>query len=317
MRILFMGTPEFALNSLKTLDENHDVIGIFTKIDKPNSRGKKIKFNPIKQYGLDNDINVYQPNSVKTEETIELVKELNPDLIVVVAYGKILPQELIDIPKKGIINVHSSLLPKYRGAAPIHAAIINGEKESGVTIMDIVQELDAGDIILQAKTPIDEMDTLEDLHDRLAVIGSETLLKAVNMIESGVATRTPQDETKVTFVKPIKKEECEIHWDHSMERVYNFVRGLNPFPSAYSFCNEKLYKVYFVEKYDRVYDGELGEVVDLVKGKGPVIKVLDGSLIITSIKPENKRKMTGADLVNGNYIKVGEKFSIGSKVIQL
>jgi methionyl-tRNA formyltransferase len=218
-----MGTPEFALNSIKTLDENHDVIGIFTKVDKPNSRGKKIKFNPIKQYGLDNDIPVYQPNSVKTDETIEMVKELNPDLIVVVAYGKILPQELIDIPKKGIINVHSSLLPKYRGAAPIHAAIVNGEKESGVTIMDIVEKLDAGDIILQAKTPIDEMDTLADLHDRLALIGSEVLLKAVNMIESGTAIRTPQDESKVTFVKPIKKDQCEIHWDHSMERVYNFV----------------------------------------------------------------------------------------------
>ncbi len=312
-----MGTPEFALNSIKTLDENHDVIGIFTKIDKPNSRGKKIKFNPIKQYGLDNDITVYQPNSVKTDETIELVKKLNPDLIVVVAYGKILPQELIDIPKKGIINVHSSLLPKYRGAAPIHAAIINGEKESGVTIMDIVKELDAGDIILQAKTPINEMDTLEDLHDRLAVIGSKALLEAVNMIDNGTAVRTPQEESKVSFVKPIKKDECEIHWDHSMERVYNFIRGLNPFPSAYSFCNEKLYKVYFVEKYDRVYDGEFGEVVDLVKGKGPIIKVLDGSLIITSVKPENKRMMTGADLVNGNYIKVGEKFSIGSKIIEL
>jgi methionyl-tRNA formyltransferase len=312
-----MGTPEFALDSIKKLDKSHDVIGIFTKVDKPNRRGKKIKFNPIKQYGLDNDIPVYQPNSVKTDETIELVKKLNPDMIVVVAYGKILPQELIDIPKKGIINVHSSLLPKYRGAAPIHAAIINGEKESGVTIMDIVKELDAGDIILQAKTSINEMDTLEDLHDRLALIGSETLLKAIYMIENGTAIRIPQDETKVTFVKPIKKEECEIHWDHSMEKIYNFVRGLNPFPSAYSFCNEKLYKIYFVEKYDRVYDGEFGEVVDLVKGKGPIIKVLDGSLIINSVKPENKRIMTGSDLVNGNYIEVGEKFSIGSKVIQL
>ncbi len=312
-----MGTPEFALGSLKTLHENHDVIGIFTKIDKPNSRGKKIKFNPIKQFGLDNDIEVYQPNSVKTEETLDLVKKLNPDLIVVVAYGKILPQELIDIPKKGIINVHSSLLPKYRGAAPIHAAIINGETESGVTIMDIVEELDAGDIILQKKTPIYERDTLEDLHDRLAIIGSEALLEAVEMIDKEVATRTPQDESKVTFVKPIKKDECEIHWDHPMERVYNFVRGLNPFPSAYSFCNEKLYKIYFVEKYDRTYDGEYGEVVDLIKGKGPVIKVLDGSLIITSVKPENKRKITGSDLVNGNYLKIGEKFSIGKKIIAL
>lgn len=312
-----MGTPEFALDSIKKLDENHDVIGIFTKVDKPNRRGNKIKFNPIKQYGLDNDIPVYQPNSVKTDETIELVKKLNPDIIVVVAYGKILPQEVIDIPKKGIINVHSSLLPKYRGAAPIHAAIINGEKESGVTIMDIVKELDAGDIILQTKTPINEMDTLEDLHDRLALIGSETLLKAINMIEDGTVTRTSQDETKVTFVKPIKKEECEIHWDHSMEKIYNFIRGLNPFPSAYSFCNKKMYKIYFVEKYDRIYDGEFGEVVDLIKGKGPIVKVLDGSLIIKSIKPENKKIMTGSDLVNGNYIELGEKFSIGSKVIQL
>ncbi|MCK5779720.1 MAG: methionyl-tRNA formyltransferase, partial [Psychrilyobacter sp.] len=219
MRILFMGTPEFALNSIKLLHENHDVIGIFTKIDKPNSRGKKIKFNPIKQFGLDNDITVYQPKSVKTPETLDLIRDLNPDLIVVVAYGKIVPQELIDIPKKGIINVHSSLLPKYRGAAPIHAAIVNGEKESGVTIMDIVEELDAGDIILQAKTPIEESDTLEDLHDRLAIIGSETLLEAVKLIENGDATRRSQDESKVTFVKPIRRDECEIHWNDSMERV--------------------------------------------------------------------------------------------------
>jgi methionyl-tRNA formyltransferase len=317
MRILFMGTPEFALNSLKGLHKKHDIIGIFTKVDKPNSRGKKIKFNPIKQFGIDNDITVYQPKSVKTEETLNLVRELNPDLIVVVAYGKILPQELIDIPKKGIINVHSSLLPKYRGAAPIHAAIINGEKESGVTIMDIVEELDAGDIILQEKTPIYETDTLEDLHDRLAIIGEKALLKAVELIEKDEATRIPQDESKVTFVKPIKRGECEIHWDHSMERVYNFIRGLNPFPCAYSYCEEKLYKIYFVEKYDRKYEGEYGEVVDLIKGKGPVIKVLDGSVIITSAKPENKRKITGTDLVNGNYVKIGEKFSIGKEIIQL
>ena len=312
-----MGTPEFALDSLKKLNEQHDIIGIFTKVDKPNRRGKKIKFNPVKEFGIENGITVYQPNSVKNKETLDLVRELNPDLIVVVAYGKILPQELIDIPKKGIINVHSSLLPKYRGAAPIHAAIINGEKESGVTIMDIVEELDAGDIILQAKTPINETDTLEDLHDRLAKIGSETLLKAIELIDKDQAVRTPQDESKVTFVKPIKKEECEIHWNHTMERVYNFVRGLNPFPAAYSFCNKKLYKIYFVEKYDRDYKGEFGEVVDLIKGKGPVVKVLDGSVIITSIKPENKRKMTGADIVNGNYIKKGEKFTIGKKEIKL
>ena len=159
-----MGTPDFAVNSLKSLCDKHDVIGVFTKVDKPNLRGGKIKFVPVKEFAIEKEIPVYQPNSVKTEETLNLVRELNPDLIVVVAYGKILPKELIDIPKYGVINVHSSLLPKYRGAAPIHAAIINGEKETGVTIMYIAEELDAGDMILQGKTEITEEDNLGTLH---------------------------------------------------------------------------------------------------------------------------------------------------------
>ena len=151
MRILFMGTPEFAVPSLEIIHKRHDVVGVFTKVDKPNLRGKKIKFSQVKEFALKNDIPVYQPNSVRNAETLDTVKGLNPDLIIVVAYGKILPKELIDIPRYGVINVHSSLLPKYRGAAPIHAAIINGEDETGVTIMYIAEELDAGDIILQKK----------------------------------------------------------------------------------------------------------------------------------------------------------------------
>ncbi len=312
-----MGTPEFALNSLKKLHEKYEVIGIFTKIDKPNTRGKKIRFNPIKQYGLDNNIEVYQPSSVKSEETIKIVRNLNPDLIVVVAYGKILSQKLIEIPKKGIINVHSSLLPKYRGAAPIHAAIVNGDKESGVTIMDIVEDLDAGDIILQRRAPIHPADTLKELHDRLAILGSEALVEAIDLIEEGKVERKPQNENDVTFVKPIKKGQCEIPWDNKMEDIYNFVRGLNPFPTAFTKCNEKMYKIYFVEKYNRVYQGEYGEIVDLIKGKGPVVKVLDGSVILISVKPENKKIITGSDLVNGSYFEVGEKLSSGKKGIKL
>ena len=167
-----MGTPDFAVPSLDLLNKHHEIAGVFTKIDKPNMRGKKIKFTPVKEYALEHEIPVYQPKSVKTQETLDLVREINPDLIVVVAYGKILPKELIDIPKYGVINVHSSLLPKYRGAAPIHAAIINGDTESGVSIMYIAEELDAGDVILQGKTPINEEDTLETLHDRLMNIGA-------------------------------------------------------------------------------------------------------------------------------------------------
>lgn len=309
MRILFMGTPEFAVPSLDILNKNHDIIGVFTKVDKPNMRGKKIKFTPVKEYALEHDIPVYQPKSVRTEETLDLIREMNPDLIVVVAYGKILPQELIDIPKLGVINVHSSLLPKYRGAAPIHAAIIHGEEESGVTIMYIAEELDAGDIIMTGKTPITEEDTLASLHDRLMGIGATTLLEAVNKIGDGTAPRTPQDHEKATFVKPFKKEDCEIKWEDTKENIFNFVRGMNPFPCSHTYLNGKIFKVYRVEKLDREYDGEAGTIVDFIKGRGPVVKAGNGSLILTEAKPENKRKLSGGDLINGNYFKLQDKFN--------
>ncbi len=308
MRILFMGTPEFAVPSLEIIHKRHDVVGVFTKVDKPNLRGKKIKFSQVKEFALKNDIPVYQPNSVRDAETLDMVKELNPDLIIVVAYGKILPKELIDIPRYGVINVHSSLLPKYRGAAPIHAAIINGEDETGVTIMYIAEELDAGDIILQKKTPIYEEDTLETLHDRLAQIGSEALMETVDLIEKGVAPRTPQDHNKATFVKPIQKEECLVDWSDTKENIYNFIRGLNPFPSAHSYLDGKIFKIYEVEKVDKEYSGDFGEVVDIVKNTGPVVKAKNGGLLIKSAKPENKKKISGSDLINGNLVKIGDSF---------
>ncbi|WP_372713624.1 methionyl-tRNA formyltransferase [Ilyobacter sp.] len=308
MRILFMGTPDFAVPSLDLLNKHHEVAGIFTKVDKPNMRGKKIKFTPVKEYGIEHEIPVYQPNSVRTEETLNIVREINPDLIVVVAYGKILPKELIDIPKYGVINVHSSLLPKYRGAAPIHAAIINGDTESGVSIMYIAEELDAGDVILQGKTPINEEDTLETLHDRLMDIGAKTLLEAVTLIGEEKAPRIPQNHEKATFVKPFKKEDCEINWNEENFKIYNFVRGMNPFPSAHTYNQGKIYKIYKVEKISREYEGEPGEIVELLKGRGPVVKTGNGSVIIAEAKPENKKKLTGADLVNGNYFNIGEKF---------
>lgn len=309
MRILFMGTPEFAVPSLDILNKNHDVIGVFTKIDKPNMRGKKIKFTPVKEYALEHDIPVYQPKSVRTDETLDLIREMNPDLIVVVAYGKILPQELIDIPKLGVINVHSSLLPKYRGAAPIHAALIHGEEETGVTIMYIAEELDAGDMIMTGKTPITEEDTLATLHDRLMGIGATTLLEAVNKIGDGTAPRTPQDHEKATFVRPFKKEDCEINWNDTKENIFNFVRGMNPFPCSHTYLNGKIFKVYKVEKLEKEYDGETGTIVDFIKGRGPVVKAGNGSLILAEAKPENKRKLSGGDLINGNYFKLQDKFN--------
>lgn len=305
MRILFMGTPDFAVPSLKALHEKHEIIGVFTKVDKPNLRGGKIKFVPVKEYALENNLAVYQPNSVKTEETLNIIRELNPDLIVVVAYGKILPKELIEIPKFGVINVHSSLLPKYRGAAPIHAAIINGDAETGVSIMYIAEALDAGDVILTGKTAITKDDNLGTLHDRLALIGASTLVEAVDLIFKGEAPRIPQNHEEATFVKPIHKDETKINWDKTSLEIFNFVRGMNPFPTAFTTYDEKIFKLYSVEIINSRYNGMAGEIVEFIKGEGPVIKTKDGAVILKEVKPEGKKTLKGNDIINGNYFKIG------------
>ena len=306
MRILFMGTPDFAVPCLEILDKKHEIIGVFTKIDKINKRGKKIEYLPVKQYAIDKNIPIYQPNSLKDEETKNIIKELNPDLIVVVAYGKIIPKDIIDMPKFGIINVHSSLLPRFRGAAPINAALMAGDEKSGVTIMYVAEGLDTGNIILAKETPITEEDNFETLHDRLKFLGAEALDEAVTLIEKGENESIPQDDSLATFVKPFKKEDLKIDWNKSKKEIFNFVRGISPVPCAWTMDEDKLLKVYEVKKYDKVYEnGVNGEIVDKVKGKGPVVKVMGGSLIITSAKPESKKILSGADLLNGNFIKVG------------
>lgn len=306
MRILFMGTPDFAVPCLEILDKKHEIIGVFTKVDKINKRGKKIEYLPVKQYAIDKNIPIYQPNSLKDEETKNIIKELNPDLIVVVAYGKIIPKDIIDMPKFGIINVHSSLLPRFRGAAPINAALMAGDEKSGVTIMYVAEGLDTGNIILAKETPITEEDNFETLHDRLKFLGAEALDEAVNLIEKGENESIPQDDSLATFVKPFKKEDLKIDWNKSKEEIFNFVRGISPMPCAWTMDEDKLLKVYEVKKYDKVYEnGVNGEIVDKVKGKGPVVKVMGGSLIITSAKPESKKILSGADLLNGNFIKIG------------
>lgn len=309
MKILFMGTPDFAVGSLKMLNKKHKVVGVFTKPDKVNKRGNKVSFSPVKKYALENDLKVYQPESVKAIETLELVKSLAPDIIVVIAYGKILPKELIEIPRYKIINVHASLLPKYRGAAPIHYSIVNGDEKTGVSIMYIVEKLDAGDVILQKETDIEEEDTLETVYDRLAKLGEKALEEALVLIENGKENPKPQNEDEATFVKPISKEEAQINWNQSKEKIYNFVRGMNPFPCAYTFLNQKRFKIYEVEKKETDLNGEVGEVIDLIKGKGPLVKVENGAVILKQVRPENKKILTGKDLINGNFISKGDIFA--------
>ena len=302
-----MGTPEFAIPSLKVVSKNTDLKLIFTKEDKRNARGNKIIYSPVKQFGLDNNIEVIQPKRMKDEEVIDKIKEVNPDLIVVVAYGKILPKEIIDIPKYGIINVHSSLLPKYRGASPIHSAILNGDKESGVSIMYIEEGLDSGDVILKETCEITEDDTLGTLHDRLKELGAIGLEKALKLIEVGEVKAEKQDDSKATFVKPITKEQAKIDWNNTKEVIFNQIRGLNPFPGAYTHNekNENI-KIYKSEKLEKEYDGENGTVVEMTK-KGPVIKVANGALRLLEIKFEGKKLQSGADVVNGRKMAVGEK----------
>lgn len=307
MKTIFMGTPEFAIPSLKAVFQNTDLKLIFTKEDKRNARGNKIIYSPVKQFGLDNDIEVIQPKRMKDEEVIDKIKEVNPDLIVVVAYGKILPKEIIDIPKYGIINVHSSLLPKYRGASPIHSAILNGDKESGVSIMYIEEGLDSGDVILKETCEITEDDTLGTLHDRLKELGAIGLEKALKLIEVGEVKAEKQDDSKATFVKPITKEQAKIDWNNAKEVIFNQIRGLNPFPGAYTHNekNENI-KIYKSEKLEKEYDGENGTVVEMTK-KGPVVKVANGALRLLEIKFEGKKLQSGADVVNGRKMAVGEK----------
>lgn len=307
MKTIFMGTPEFAIPSLKVVSQNTDLKLIFTKEDKRNARGNKIIYSPVKQFGLDNDIEVIQPKRMKDEEVIDKIKEVNPDLIVVVAYGKILPKEIIDIPKYGIINVHSSLLPKYRGASPIHSAILNGDKESGVSIMYIEEGLDSGDVILKETCEITEDDTLGTLHDRLKELGAIGLEKALKLIEAEEVKAEKQDDSKATFVKPITKEQAKIDWNNTKEGIFNQIRGLNPFPGAYTHNekNENI-KIYKSEKLEKEYDGENGTVVEMTK-KGPVVKVANGALRLLEIKFEGKKLQSGADIVNGRKMAVGEK----------
>lgn len=307
MKIIFMGTPEFAVPSLEIINKDYEVVSVFTKIDKPNARGNKINYSPVKEYALANGLKIYQPQNFKEKEIIDEIRKIQPDLIVVVAYGKILPKEVIDIPKYGIINVHSSLLPKYRGAAPINAALINGDKKSGVSIMYVEEELDAGAVILQEETEITEEDTFLTLHDRLKSMGALLLLKAIKLIENNKVEAKKQDEKLVSFVKPFKKEDCRINWNKTSREIFNLVRGMNPIPTAFSSIEGKNLKIYSVIPYEKKYENSRnGEVVEFLKGKGVVIKTADNSIIITSAKPENKKQLSGVDLINGSFLKIGE-----------
>lgn len=305
IRTIFMGTPEFSLESLRYLYEKTNLLLVVTKEDKVNSRGNKIVFSSVKKYATDNNIPYIQPKSVKTDEIYEKLSDLKPDLIVVAAYGKIIPKKLIELPTYGIINVHSSILPKYRGASPIHAALLNGDTKTGVTTMMIDEGLDTGDILDIKEVDIDETDTLGTLTKKLSNLSYDLLDETITKLLNNTLVRTKQDNSKASVVGLIKKSDLLIDFRDDNKKIYNKVRAFNPEPTAYVMLKEENIKIYKIEKIDREYEGVLGEVVELTK-KGPIIKCGRGAIKLLKVKIQGKNVQTGADLVNGRKILLGD-----------
>lgn len=309
MKILFMGTPEFAVPSLTSIYEStHELVGVVTAPDKPVGRGLKIKPSPIKQRAVDLNLPVLQPSDLKAPEFIDAIKELNPDLLAVVAF-RILPAEVFDLPPKGTVNLHSSLLPKYRGAAPINWAIINGEKETGVTTIMIQQKVDAGDIILQKKAPIGDNETAGELHDKLADLGAELLLETINLIAAGNASPRKQIG-QVTKAPKLTKELGCINWENSNEQIRNLIRGLNPYPGAYTFLNGKLMKIFRAQSLENSNSAHRPGEITRVDPRNGLIQIATGSgnIRVIELQPEGSRRMTAAEYLKGYSLNEGDKF---------
>ena len=302
MRILFMGTPEFAVASLKRLvEDGHEICGVFTQPDKPKNRGHKMTFSPVKEYALTQNLTVYQPLKARDGEAQQIVESLNPELIVVAAYGKILAEELLNVPKYGSINVHSSLLPKYRGAAPINWAILDGEAETGVSIMYMVKELDAGDVILQKTTAIGENEDAQELTVRLAELGAEALSEAVVALENGTADRTPQDESQHTYASMLSKEMSPIDWSRSARSIDCQVRGLIPWPCASTELAGTLFKVYRTVPGKETSKAP-GTILSAGK-QGIEVACGDGtSLYITELQAQGGKRMAASAYLLGHPI---------------
>lgn len=311
MKILFMGTPDFALFSLRALVEaGENVIGVVTQPDKPKGRGYTLTPPPVKVYATEQGIPVYQPNTLRGEEFANLLAELSPDLIIVVAYGKILPANVLEFPKYGCINVHGSILPAYRGAAPMQRAIMEGQVETGITTQMMADGIDTGDILLISKVAIEENDNFETIHDKLGVCGAETLLKTLDELRAGTLTRTKQDDSLATYAAKIEKSDCLIDFSKTANEVHNQIRGLSPIPLAFTYTPDgKMLKVCATEVAQR--EGTLAPAGTVLSLSGGKIEVACGcgSIFILSVLPEGKKRMAATDFINGRKIAVGDVLS--------
>ena len=310
MKIVFMGTPDFARDSLKAVVEaGHEVALVVTNPDKPKGRGMKLIPSDVKKYAIEQNLEVVQPVKVRNNpEFVEQLKNINPDVICVVAYGKIIPKEILDIPRLGCINVHGSLLPKYRGAAPIQWAVLNGDKETGITTMFMDVGMDTGDMINKEVVQIGDDETTGELWDRLSIIGANLLVKTLEDLENGTYKREKQGDD-FTVAPMIKKEMAKIDWENqTSSEIKNLVRGLNPFMGAFSFLNDKKIKIWKVEKLNDKSEKEPGTVLVSDSKAGLVVATKDGAISVLEIQGENSKRMGILDYLRGNKILVDEKF---------
>jgi methionyl-tRNA formyltransferase len=303
-----MGTPEFAVPCLDMLtNEGYNVIGVVTQPDKPKGRGHKLAQPPVKEYALQKGIPVYQPKTLKNNAFENTLKKLAPDLIVVVAYGKILPKYILEYPNYGCINVHASLLPKYRGAGPIQWAVINGEKETGITTMFMDEGMDTGDMILKKKTQIRSNETAGELHDRLSALGAEVLKETLALVEKGSIPRMPQPHQQATYAPMLDKSIAKIDWAKPAIEIKNLVRGLNPWPVAFTYYKGRIMKIWSVDIVKNCTDGVPGIILKHIKGQGLAVKAGDNNcIIIEEVQFEGGKRMKVDEYLRGHSIEFGE-----------
>lgn len=298
MRVVFMGTPDFSVPALENIAKRYEVVAVVTQQDRPKGRGHKMQYTPVKEKAIELEIPVYQPKRVKNPEFVNILKTLKPDVIVVIAFGQILSKEILELPKYGCINVHASLLPKYRGAAPIQWAVINGDKKSGVTTMYMAEGLDTGDIIDTSEIVLDEKETGGSLFDKLADLGGQLILNTLDKLETGTATRTRQDDARSTYAGKITKELGKIDFTKSAVEIERLIRGLNPWPSAFTYMDDKMLKIWNADVLEETVEEEPGTITEVNK---KFIKVAtgEGYLLLKEIQLEGKKRMDVTSFLNG------------------
>jgi methionyl-tRNA formyltransferase len=310
MRLIFLGTPAFAVPSLRRLVEGgYEVVGVVTQPDRPAGRGRRLRKPPVMQVAEEMGLPAIQPVTIQDPEVVGTLRHLRPEVAVVVAFGQILPQAVLEIPSQGCLNVHASLLPKYRGPAPIPWALIRGETVTGVTIMEVVEAVDAGPILLQRKTPITAEDNAGTLHDHLAVLGAEALVETLRALEHGEVTRTPQDEAEATYAPKLPPHLGCLEWSRSAGDLWNLVRGLAPQPGAYTFFRGLLIRVLAAQPLPGPGRHTPGSIVGFRKRAGIEVAAGGGTLLLTTLQPEGKRVMTAEEFARGYRAEVGSAFA--------